>query len=114
MAEKLNLRIDAGAGYSFSVLCEDSAGDPIDLSGATAVAEIREKYDDTSSLAAFTVDDTGAATGTFVLSLTHIDTSALQGTTKAFWDLFITLSGAEPAKILYGTVLITQAASRTA
>ena len=76
MARKLNLSIDQGTTFSYTIYLNDSNGSPQDLSDFTGRAQLRKSYGSTS-YTAFTVLVGGAA-GTVTVSLTATQTAALK------------------------------------
>lgn len=109
---KLKLTIDAEAGFALDVTCTDKDGAVVNITGAVVVSEIRANYEDEEPLAVFSESVDGVA-GVIHLTMSHTETAKLQGTETGVWDLFVSLPNGEPARILYGPVIINQAASRT-
>lgn len=65
---------------------DGATGDPIDLSGYTFVAQIRESREASDVLAEMTVDDSEAELGRLTRTLSATDSGALP-IGSAFWDL---------------------------
>jgi hypothetical protein len=102
-AANYNLSIACGEDFSFTLRVLDAFDDPIDFSGSTYLAEIREEHKK-PLVAAFAVTVVGAATdGTLKFALTNDQTKLLSPTRQYKWDFFWTQSGAT-TKLLYGTV----------
>jgi hypothetical protein len=75
---------------------EDDGTTPIDLTGKTWRAQVRETVDSASPLMDITVDDTDAATGELVLTLPAtewVGVAAETPTEKWYWDLESTDAG---------------------
>jgi hypothetical protein len=99
-AANYNLSIACGEDFSFTLRVLDAYDDPIDFSGSTYVAEIREEHKK-PLVAAFTITSEGD--GTLKFALTNDQTKLLSPTRQYKWDFFWTQSGAT-TKLLYGTV----------
>jgi hypothetical protein len=78
----------------------DAFDDPINFTGSSYVAEIREEHKK-PLIAAFTITSLGD--GTLKFALTDTQTKSLSPTRKYKWDFFWTQSGAT-TKLLYGSV----------
>ena len=99
-AANYNLSIACGEDFSFTLRVLDAYDDPIDFSGSTYVAEIREEHKK-PLVAAFTITSEGNGTLKFIL--TNDQTKLLSPSKQYKWDFFWTLSGVT-TKLLYGTV----------
>lgn len=108
----LDLALYAGDGISFKLICTDDADppEPVNISGDIQ-AQIKVNRSDTTSVATFSADMTGADIGEIVLSLTGDDTSALMegpGVTKGRfggqWDVQWTPTGGQPRTLCQGKV----------
>ena len=99
-AANYNLSIACGEDFSFTLRVLDSLDNPINFSGSTYLAEIREEHKK-PLVAAFTVTSEGDGTLKFVL--TNEQTKLLSPSKQYKWDFFWTLSGVT-TKLLYGTV----------
>ena len=80
---RLDLKFVSGDSFSRTILIKDENG-PIDLTGLTGRAQIRDRPNGTL-LAEFTVTIPTPLTGEVVFSLTTAQTRALPG--KGVWDL---------------------------
>jgi hypothetical protein len=76
MARKLNLVIDQGTTFSYTIYLNDTNGMPQDLSDYTGRAQMRKSYGSTS-YTAFTVAVGGAA-GSVTVSLSATQTATLK------------------------------------
>ena len=99
-AANYNLFIDSGEDFNFTLRVLDAFDDPIDFTGSTFIAEIREEHKK-PLVAAFAVTSLGD--GTLKFSLTAAQTKLLSPIQQYKWDFFWTQSGAT-TKLLYGTV----------
>ena len=102
-----------GDVYDHEFTFVDSASVAFNLSAYTVAAQWRTKQDATTAVD-FTVDDTDAATGVIVISLTAAQTTALA--TRGVYDLQITNENAatpyEPITLVRGTVTLTKDVTR--
>jgi hypothetical protein len=87
---------------------DEVGGTPIDLTafGTSFTAQVRYSAT-TASFTPFTVDDTDAATGVLVLSLTGDQTGALMNSTYHF-DVQATGGALSPRTIITGTLSVTK------
>lgn len=100
-AANYNLSISCGEDFSFTLRVLDAFDDPIDFSGSSFIAEIREEHKK-PLVAAFTITSLGDGTIKFVL--TDAQTKLLSPTRQYKWDFFWTASDYNVTKLLYGTV----------
>ena len=99
-AAQYNLSIACGEDFNFTLRVLDAFDDPIDFSGSSFIAEIREEHKK-PLVAAFAITEEGD--GTLKFNLTSDQTKLLSPTRQYKWDFFWTQSGAT-TKLLYGTV----------
>lgn len=99
-AAQYNLSIDCGEDFNFTLRVLDAFDDPIDFSGSTYIAEVREEHK-RPLVAAFAITSLGD--GTLKFSLTAAQTKLFSSTRQYKWDFFWTQSGVT-TKLLYGTV----------
>lgn len=100
-AANYDLSIACGEDFSFTLRVLDGFDDPIDFSGSTFIAEIREEHKK-PLVAAFTV--TSEDDGTLKFVLTNDQTKLLSPSKQYKWDFFWTESLGSVTKLLYGTV----------
>ena len=106
MAVYSNIVIDQGADYSASIDVTDSDGDTIDLSGYTAVGQIRKTYS-SSTAVDFTVSIASpASAGILNIGLSNTQTNAMKAG-RYVYDIEITNSGGVKTRVLEGQVEIT-------
>lgn len=78
-AATINFILYPYATFTETTTLRDSAGDPIDLTGRTAVMHVRRNIDDDDTVFTLSTDDgsivLGGAAGTIVLNLTPLQTS---------------------------------------
>lgn len=100
-AAQYNLSIACGEDFNFTLRVLDAFDDPIDFSGSSYIAEIREEHKK-PLVAAFTI--TSLDDGTLKFALTDTQTKLLSPTREYKWDFFWTASDGKVTKLLYGTV----------
>lgn len=109
---KRDFVIPQGVTYPIKMRYLDSAGDPIDLTGATVRAQLREQITDTSAAIDCTIANGKAflTSGTwyFGFTLDPDDTLALDATAY-FYDLIVTKSDGDVTRALQGKITLTPA-----
>jgi len=109
---KLDFALYQGDDFSRELTFTDGEGLAMDLSLFSEIkSQIRAKAEDVNVLAEFTIDDTDAATGKILLSLTHEDTEELPKT--AVWDLEMTDGNDIVQTYLAGKITVTPQVTRT-
>ena len=99
-AANYDLSISCGEDFNFTLRVLDAFDDPINFTGSSYIAEIREEHKK-PLIAAFTITSLGDGTLKFELSDTQ--TKLISPTRKYKWDFFWTQSGVT-TKLLYGSV----------
>lgn len=105
----LNLLLYAGDGFSIRLVCKDTAGAPVDISGAVT-AQIRSDrvHPGDPPLASFTVSLVDAYLGIIVLTLSGDQTLGLLGSGaekfSGVWDVQWTPANMQPRTLTQGTV----------
>lgn len=105
--ESIDLTIPQRAGYSIDLIYKDVHGVPVDVSTYTARMQIRENFG-TSPIITLTSGSgivLGASDGRVTVVFTGAQTGGFNFT-RALWDLFMTPSGAEPIRLLKGTITL--------
>lgn len=115
-AFKQNLKIDQGA--SFSQLVTWKTGDPatlVDLTGCSALAQVRAKVDDAAVLHAFDSETggiiLGGTAGTIELLMSDEETAAATWKSGVY-DLLISFPGGTKRRLMYGSVTISPGVTR--
>ena len=111
MAAVSNLYIDQGADFSTTLSLTDSNGDVLNLTGYSAVGQMRKTYGSSTVAATFTVALV-AGTGQVTLTLTDTVTAALTSG-RYVYDILITDSSGDKTRILEGQATVTPSVSRT-
>lgn len=107
----LDLGLYAGDGISIRLVCKDSSGAPVDITG-TVKAQIRlDRMSPDPAIVEFTSDLVDAYLGVAILSLTGVQTQTLMAdpSTKAgkftgVWDVQWSPSGSPPRTLCQGKV----------
>lgn len=110
MAAVSNLYIDQGADFSTTVSLTDSNGDILNLTGYSAVGQIRKTYGSGTVAATFGTA-LAAATGQVTLTLTDTVTAAMDSG-RYVYDILITDSSGDKTRILEGHAVVTPSVSR--
>jgi len=104
-----NITIDAQADFGRAFEVSES-GVPIDITGYTFAAQIREHFHSTTHTS-FTTAITNAALGLFNISLTDTQTAALV-TGKQYYDIVMTDAGGNKQRLLQGDALVAWGITR--
>jgi hypothetical protein len=108
-AGRYDIVIEQGAGFRLALTWKDSAGNPVNLTGYTAKAQVRASHKAPVALLGFSVTLGGKA-GTVVLQADHEDTEGLLR--GGVWDLKLTPPGQEPVRLLEGRAVLKEATTK--
>ena len=111
MAALSNIYIDQGADFSTIISLTDSNGDVLDLTGYTALAQIRKTYGSTTIAGTFATALV-ANTGQLTLSLTDVITGAM-GSGRYVYDVLLTDGSGDKTRVLEGQAILTPSVSRS-
>ena len=75
-----NIFIDQGATFSTTLTINDSTGSALNLTGYTAIAQIRKSPSSSTSVSFTTASAMDRSTGQITISLTDTQTTALEVT----------------------------------
>jgi hypothetical protein len=78
MAQFVEIDIDQGTDFSIDLGLKNDDGSPMDVTGYTFSSAIKKSFYSTSNVASFTVDVSGANTGSIILSLDANTTSDIK------------------------------------
>jgi hypothetical protein len=106
-AAQYDITLDRAADYNLTVSVQNSAGSPVNLTGAAIYAEIRD-YNTKKEVVAFTTVGSSLSTGVIALSLTEANTKLLNTKTRYEWDLFLVRTGTVTERLLYGDLTCRQ------
>ena len=112
MATISNIFIDQGADFTTTVTISDSDGSALDLTGYTALGQIRKTYESTTATdfdAQFNSDRT---TGQITISLTDTQTSTLESG-RYVYDLIITGAAGIKTRVVEGIATVNPSVSRS-
>ena len=105
-----NINIEKFADFSLTFTLTDSAGEAIDLTGATITAAIRE-FPESSDYTEFNIE-TGDTSGVITISMTNETTTEI-GWTYGYYDVFVTFADGIVWRVLWGRVNVIPAVTRT-
>lgn len=107
-AAKKNLIIEQGTDFSFTVTLKDPVTKlPIDLTGYSFAAQIREEYASAAPTASLVITNSAPTTGVITLSMTNANTSLLPAQKTLYYDLEGTNTSNQKFRILEGSVYIS-------
>ncbi len=109
MATKANLIIDQGTTFSTIFNLADDDGDPIDLTGYTAEADIRKHYSSSNSQSF--VIALGGQSGTITLSLSANQTSNMTAG-RYVYDVELINTYNVVSRVMEGIITITPQVTR--
>jgi|SRR5215471_12357454 len=109
MANKANINFYQGDDYTGTLTVYDPNGLPMDLTGYTALAQIRTDVADVASTIVATIT-TDIQSPLIVISLTHDVTETLKG--KYVWDLQVTSPSGSIKTLVAGQITVTQEVTR--
>lgn len=104
-ADYLALVLEQGAAFELELEWQDADGDPVDLTGYTGKAQMREGDETTALILEFSVALGGAA-GTITLSATAAQTATV--TQKGHYDLYLTPPVGERLRFIHGPVEVSR------
>ena len=112
MATISNIFIDQGANFSTTVTIKDSDDAALNLTGYTAIAQLRKTHL-SSSATSFTVTFASDRTsGQLTLALTSTQTAAMSRG-RFVYDVVITASGGTKTRVVEGTATVNPSVSRS-
>lgn len=111
-AGELDITIEQGSTFERTITMEDSAGDPINLAGATVAGQMRRSYSDTTAIA-FTMTVSDAAAGEITWVLPAATSAALSSSTRNYvYDIEVTHSSGNIERILMGKATLSPEVTR--
>ena len=110
MAALSNFYIDQGSDFSTTVSLTDSNGDVLNLTGYSALAQIRKTHGSTTIAGTFTTVLT-ADSGQLALSLTDTVTAAMDSG-RYVYDVLLTDGSGDKTRVLEGQAILTPGVSR--
>lgn len=110
MATKANLIIDQGSTYSVEIQLTDQYGDPLNLTGFVANAQIRKWYSSSTPAATFAAS-INTISSTVTLNLTETQTSNLVAG-RYVYDVEARSAANTVSRIVEGIVTVTPQVTR--
>ena len=110
MAALSNIYIDQGSDFTTTISLTDSNGDVLNLTGYTALAQVRKSHGSTTIAATFTTVLT-ADSGQLALSLTDTVTAAMDRV-RYVYDVLLTDGSGDKTRVLEGQAVLTPGVSR--
>lgn len=112
MATISNIFIDQGADFSTTVTVNDGTGSALDLTGYTALAQIRKTYSSTTATAFTASFVSPRTTGQITIELSDTQTSALEEG-RYVYDLLITDAVGDKTRVVEGIATVNPGVSRS-
>ena len=117
MATISNLNIDAASDYTSTVTISSVATDgtetAFDLTNYTVAAEIRKTFASANATAFTAAVSSPATDGQVTISLTDVQTTALDRG-RFVWDMVVTAAGGAKTRVLQGTATVNPSVTRPA
>jgi len=111
MASISNIFIDQGATFSTTLTINDSTGSALNLTGFSAIAQIRKSPSSSTSVSFTTAFAADRSTGQITISLTDTLTTALEAG-RYNYDVLITSGGGTKTRVVEGTATVNPSVSR--
>ena len=110
MAALSNIYIDQGSDFETTISLTDSNGDVLNLTGYTALAQIRKTYASTTIAGTFGVA-VAAATGQLTMTLADTFTAAMDSG-RYVYDVLLTDGSGDKTRVLEGQAILTPGVSK--
>ncbi len=109
MAAKANIVIDQGTSFETAISVTDDAGQPIDLTNATAQSQVRKHFQSSNAISFDT--QTITSQGQVVLSLSaNVTANVVPG--RYVYDVVLVRPGNTVTRIVEGIVTVTAGVTR--
>jgi len=105
-AGKHDITLEQGATYNMQIRVEEN-GSPVDVTNYTFASQIRKSHYSTEVAAQFTTKLVNGPQGSFNISLTDTETSAVDSAFTHVYDVEITSDTGAVSRIIEGTVTVT-------
>lgn len=112
MAAKYDISIEQGADFALSLTLKDGLGDPIDATGETIEAHIRQAWDK-PKIAEFSIENSDAAVGKITLILPGADSESIAPGAFFYDVLYVNIDGVR-RRIIEGACTIKPAITKYA
>ena len=111
MASISNIFIDQGATFSKTITVKDTSGNALNLTGFTAIAQIRKSPSSSTSTSFTVAFASDRTTGQLTISLTDTQTTALEAG-RYNYDVLITDSSGTKTRVVEGIATVNPSVSR--
>ena len=111
MASISNIFIDQGATFTTTLTVKDTSGNALNLTGFTAIAQIRKSPSSSTSVSFSVAFDADRTTGQLTISLTSTQTAALEAG-RYNYDVLITASSGDKTRAVEGIANVNASVSR--
>ena len=101
-----NITIEQGTTWSIQLQVDQPSGTDVDLTNYTFDAKIAKSYYDESPVS-MTTALVNATEGSFTLTLSAAQTSALDSNSKYIWDVDMTSPGGVVTRLLQGRATVS-------
>jgi hypothetical protein len=112
MATISNIFIDQGATFTTTVTVNDANGNALDLTGYSALGQIRKTYESLTATNLTSTFDADRTTGQITISLTDTQTAAFEAG-RYVYDLVITDSSSIKTRVVEGIATVNPSVSRS-
>ena len=114
MASEVNFTLDQGSTFSLSCVYKDSEGNPINLTGHTAISQARETVDASTplwNLVSPTDITLGGSSGEITLTIPATTTANYPAGKTYFYDLEL-ITGSTVIRLIQGQIYISPEVTR--
>jgi len=111
MASISNIFIDQGADFTTTLTINDATGSALDLTGYSAIAQIRKSPSSSTSVSFTTAFVSPRSTGQITITLTDTQTTAIEAG-RYNYDVLITSGGGVKTRVVEGTATVNPSVSR--
>ena len=111
MASITNIFIDQGATFSKTITVKDTSGNALNLTGFTAIAQIRKSPSSSTSVSFTVAFVSPRTTGQITISLTATQTAALEAG-RYNYDVLITSGASVKTRVVEGIATVNPSVSR--
>lgn len=112
MASLSNLFIDQDADFSTTITIAGDSDVVLDLTGYTANAQMRKSYSSSTATTFTSTFDSDRTTGKITISLTDVQTGALDAG-RYVYDVVIIAAGGDKTRVVEGIATINPSVSRS-
>lgn len=112
VADIFDIEHDQGSTFQWDITVYDTDGtNPLDLSGYTVRSQLRKRYSDVAAAATFTITYPNAVKGVVRLSLTAVETAALDKG-RYFYDVELVDGTGKVVKLYKGNFIVYAEATK--